>query len=87
VHAGLPCKEQPGGTLLPEGDDLDRALQLMSKHAGVRGGPFEIRPAADLTGMICDSERWRWIGHLHVAGRVHLARAACGRCEPAKQEG
>jgi len=31
----------------------------MSKHPGVRAGPFEIRPAADLAGMIRDSERRR----------------------------
>jgi hypothetical protein len=31
----------------------------MSKHPGVCGGPFEIRPAADLTQMIRESERRR----------------------------
>ena len=31
--------------------------ELMSKHPGVRGGLFEIRPAADLTEMIRESER------------------------------
>jgi hypothetical protein len=31
----------------------------MSKHPGVRAGPFEIRPAADLTAMIRDSARRR----------------------------
>ena len=30
-----------------------------SKHPGVRAGPFEIRPAADLAGMIRESERRR----------------------------
>jgi hypothetical protein len=29
---------------------------LMSKHPGVRVGPFEIRPAADLGEMIRESE-------------------------------
>jgi hypothetical protein len=39
-------KEQLGGILLLEARDLDHAVQLMSKHPGVRlGGPFEIRPA------------------------------------------
>jgi hypothetical protein len=28
----------------------------MSKHPGVRIGPFEIRPAADLSEMIRESE-------------------------------
>jgi len=31
----------------------------MSKHPGVRIGPFEIRPAADLGEMIRESERRR----------------------------
>ena len=52
-------KEQLGGILILEANDLNHAIQLMSKHPGVRGGPFEIRPAADLTGMIRDSEQRR----------------------------
>lgn len=52
-------KEQLGGILILEANDLNHAIQLMSKHPGVRGGPFEIRPAADLTRMIRDSERRR----------------------------
>jgi hypothetical protein len=52
-------KEQIGGILILEADDLDHAVQLMSQHPGVRGGPFEIRPAADLSGMIRESERRR----------------------------
>lgn len=52
-------KEQIGGILILEADDLNHAIQLMSEHPGVRGGPFEIRPAADLTEMIRDSERRR----------------------------
>ena len=52
-------KELLGGILILEADDLNHAIQLMSKHPGVRAGPFEIRPAADLTEMIRDSERRR----------------------------
>lgn len=52
-------KEQLGGILILEAKDLDHAIQLMSKHPGVRGGPFEIRPAADLTEMVRESERRR----------------------------
>jgi hypothetical protein len=52
-------KEQLGGILLLEARDLDEAIQLMSKHPGVKFGPFEIRPAADLTGMVRESERRR----------------------------
>lgn len=52
-------KEQLGGILILEAKDLNHAIQLMSKHPGVRGGPFEIRPAADLTDMIRASEQRR----------------------------
>jgi len=52
-------KEQIGGILILEASDLNHAIQLMSKHPGVRAGPFEIRPVADLTAMIRDSERRR----------------------------
>ncbi len=38
-------KEQLGGILVLEASDLNQAIQLVSKHPGVRlGGPFEIRP-------------------------------------------
>ena len=52
-------KEQLGGILILEARDLDHAVELMSKHPGVRGGPFEIRPAANLTQMISESEKRR----------------------------
>ena len=52
-------KEQLGGILILEARDLNHAIQLMSKHPGVHGGPFEIRPAADLTQLIRDSEQRR----------------------------
>ena len=38
-------KEMLGGILLLEARDLNQAIALMSKHPGVRMGPFEIRPA------------------------------------------
>ena len=52
-------KEQIGGLLLLEARDLDHAVELMSKHPGVKFGPFEIRPVADLGGMIKESEKRR----------------------------
>jgi hypothetical protein len=52
-------KEQIGGILVLEAQDLDHAVELMSQHPGVKAGPFEIRPAADLSGMISESERRR----------------------------
>jgi hypothetical protein len=51
-------KELLGGILVLEARDLNHAIQLMSKHPGVKAGPFEIRPAEDLTAMIRESE-WR----------------------------
>src|SRR5690606_1579578 len=46
-------KEQLGGILILEARDLNHAISLMSKHPGVRFGPFEIRPAnAEINGLI-----------------------------------
>ncbi|HYY28761.1 MAG TPA: YciI family protein [Chthoniobacterales bacterium] len=52
-------KEQLGGILVLEARDLNHAIQLMSNHPGVKFGPFEIRPVADLTEMIRESEQRR----------------------------
>ncbi len=53
-------KEQLGGILILEAKDLNHAIQMMSKHPGVRGGSiFEIRPTADLTQMIRESSERR----------------------------
>jgi hypothetical protein len=37
-------KEQLGGILLLDADDLNHAAELMSKHPGIRVAVFEIRP-------------------------------------------
>ena len=42
-----------------EARDLNHAIQLISQHPGVKYGPFEIRPAADLNEMIQQSEQRR----------------------------
>jgi hypothetical protein len=52
----IESKEVIGGILILEARDMDHAIQLMSKHPGVKAGPFEIRPAADLGEMIRESE-------------------------------
>jgi hypothetical protein len=52
-------KEQLGGILILEARDLNHAIQLMSKHPGVGMGPFEIRPSADLSEMIRESDKRR----------------------------
>ena len=41
----VETKETLGGILLLEARDLNHAISLMSKHPGVKIGPFEIRPA------------------------------------------
>ena len=55
-------KEQLGGILVLEARDLAHAVELMSKHPGVKAGPFEIRPVADATEMIRTSEERRGKG-------------------------
>lgn len=52
-------KEQIGGILILEARDLNHAIQIMSKHPGVRAGPFEIRAAIDSEEMIRESESRR----------------------------
>lgn len=52
-------KEQLGGIIMLEARDLNHAIQLMSKHPGVRGGGWEIRPIADLSDLIRESEQRR----------------------------
>jgi len=44
-------KEQLAGFFVLEARDLNHAIQLMSKHPVVKGGPIEIRPAADHSEM------------------------------------
>lgn len=46
-------KEMLGGILFLEARDLNHAISLMSRHPGVKVGPFEIRPAdADTNKLI-----------------------------------
>ena len=53
-------KEQLGGLMVLEAPDLNHAIQLMSNHPSVRmRSLWEIRPAADLTAMIEESQRRR----------------------------
>ena len=48
-------KETLGGILLLEARDLNHAIALMSKHPGVKIGPFEIRPADEsINQLIAD---------------------------------
>ena len=53
-------KEQLGGIMILEARDLDHAIELMSKHPSIRlGGCFEIRPSADLSALLVESQRRR----------------------------
>ena len=52
-------KEQLGGIMILEARDLNHAVELISKHPGATFGPWEIRPAADLTEMVQQSEARR----------------------------
>ena len=52
-------KEQIGGLLVLEARDLDHAIELMSRHPGVKSGPFEIRPVEDMTDILRESEQRR----------------------------
>jgi hypothetical protein len=52
-------REQLGGIMILEARDLNHAVELISKHPGVTFGPWEIRPAADLSEMLrqCEARR------------------------------
>lgn len=52
-------KELIGGILVLDARDLNDAIRLMSRHPGVKTGPFEIRWAADLTEMVSQSAQRR----------------------------
>ena len=45
-------KESLGGILLLEARDMDHAVELMSKHPGVKMGPFDIRPANEAVNRL-----------------------------------
>lgn len=52
-------KEQLGGIMILEARDLNHAVELISKHPGAKFGPWEIRPAADLSEMVRQSAERR----------------------------
>ncbi len=57
------AKEQIGGIMFLEANDLNHAIRLLSRHPSLRlgrgGGSWEIRPAADLSAMMEESEQRR----------------------------
>jgi len=52
-------REQLGGIMVLEARDLNHAVELISRHPGAKFGPWEIRPAADLSEMVRQSEARR----------------------------
>ena len=53
-------KEQLGGILVLEARDMNHAVQLIAQHPSLKyGSVFEIRPAADISGLMRESERRR----------------------------
>jgi hypothetical protein len=57
----IETKEFLGGILFLEARDMSHAVALMSKHPGVRFGPWEIRPANEEIAAI-NAERSAAIG-------------------------
>ena len=54
-------REQLAGLLILEARDLNHVIQLISQHPGMKLGTNEIRPVADLSEIIKESERRRRI--------------------------
>ncbi len=53
-------KEQLGGILVLEARDMNHAIQLLSQHPALKyGSLFEIRPAADMSEIMQQSEQRR----------------------------
>jgi hypothetical protein len=52
-------KEQLGGIHILEARDFNHAIQLISQHPGMKYGSIEIRPVADISEMIKESEQRR----------------------------
>jgi hypothetical protein len=52
-------KEQLGGIHILEARDLNHVIQLISQHPGMKYGSIEIRPVADLSEMMQESEQRR----------------------------
>ena len=52
-------KEQLGGIIILEARDLNHAVELISKHPGTKIGPWEVRPVADMSEIVRQSEARR----------------------------
>ncbi len=54
-------REVLGGFGVLEARDMEQAVELLSKHPGIRIGPFEIRPADEHLNEMIEA-RWRKLG-------------------------
>lgn len=52
-------KEQLGGFFIFEARNMEHAVELISKHPGLKAGPMEIRPVEDMTEILQASARRR----------------------------
>ena len=52
-------KEQLGGLHIIEARDLNHVIQLISQHPGMKYGSIELRPVADVSEMMKESEQRR----------------------------
>jgi ketosteroid isomerase-like protein len=83
-------KETLGGILLLEARDLNHAIDLMSKHPGVKMGPFEIRAANEEVMCLAqahDPESWQGAQPSDSAGaeaEIRALMAAWSRAVEAK---
>ncbi len=72
----VETKEMLGGILLLEARDLNHAIALMSRHPGVKVGPFEIRPAAEETNKLIaerdDAVRKEKFGTVSISHRIGI---------------
>jgi|SRR5579871_6177104 len=56
-------KEQLGGFFVFEARDMNHAIQLISQHPGLKHGSiFEVRPVADMSDLVRQSEQRRQKG-------------------------
>ncbi|MGC4007408.1 MAG: YciI family protein [Pirellulales bacterium] len=53
----VETKEHIGGILIIDARDMAHAVALMSKHPGVKAGPFEIRRAYDDVKSLLDTTK------------------------------
>jgi hypothetical protein len=52
-------REQIGGYLILEAKNRAQAIELISKHPGLKAGPFEVRAIIDMTEVVRESEKRR----------------------------